>query len=193
MNILLKDLIKEIDDQQDPLKTQIYLDMDGVLVDIDKGFKKISGGYAVRDYKNNPEFGGNEKAARNKFFKLVNRTPQFWADLEPMPDAMTLWNFIKRKFVDPKPIILSAGQGTTLQLGKTQWVHKHLGADVPLTLAPSGAKKFEHIIPQENTRQVLIDDTQKNVDNWNNPALHRFAILHKNAAETIRLLNDITK
>ena len=39
MNILLKDLLHEIEDA--PLITQVYIDMDGVLVDMDGGFKKI--------------------------------------------------------------------------------------------------------------------------------------------------------
>lgn len=197
MNIRLQDLIREIDQPTDvnknPLKTQIYMDLDGVMVDMDKGFKNLSGGFTVRNFKDSPRFNGDEKAARKVFWKLINGTPGFWANLEPMPDAMVLWNYVKRKYTDPKPVVLSAGQGTSLQAGKLAWVHKHLGADVQLLLSPAGAKKAEYVLNAPDTLNILIDDTQKNIDAWNNPEQHRLAILHKNAAETIRQLEDISK
>jgi hypothetical protein len=193
MPILLQTLLSEIDSSVSPLRTQIYMDLDGVLADIDKAFKKLSGGYTPRTFKDSPEFNGDDKKARRRFWQLINSKPGFWQSLEPMPDAMVLWNFVKRKYLDPKPVVLSAGQGTELQSGKLEWVHKHLGQDVQLLLSPAGARKPEFIIEQPNTMQVLVDDTPKNVDAWNNPEKHRFAILHKNAAETIRQLNDLTK
>lgn len=185
MNISLKELLN------DPkLKIQIYCDLDGVLVNMDKGFEKISGGYTPKTYKNAPQFAGNEQAARKDFWKLIARYPRFWHDLEPMPDAQVLWKYLSETFPDPAPVILSAGQGGAILAGKTEWVRREISKTAKIFLSPSGPRKPEFIIPAPNTTNVLIDDTQKCIDAWNNGS-DRIAILHKNAAETIRLLNDI--
>ena len=185
MNISLKELIS-----QPELKIQIYCDLDGVLVDMDKGFKAISGGYTPKNFKDAPQFAGNEQAARKEFWKLIGRHPRFWHDLEPMPDAMVLWKYISETFKTPAPVILSAGQGANILAGKTHWVRQHISPTVKVILSPGGVKKPLHIIHQENTTHILVDDTQKNIDAWNNGS-NQIAILHKNAAESIRLLGEI--
>lgn len=185
MNIVLKELLN------DPkLKIQIYCDMDGVLVNMDEGFKKISGGYTPKNFKDAPQFHGDEKAARKEFWKLIARYPRFWHDLEPMPDAKVLWKYISETFKEPAPVILSAGQGGPILAGKTAWIRQHISPTAKVFIAPGGIKKPDFIIVQPNTTQVLIDDTQKNIDAWNNGS-ERLAIFHKNAAETIKLLDDI--
>ena len=49
MHILLKDLLKE--EEKSALQVQLYVDMDGVLVDMDAGFKELSDGLAPREYE----------------------------------------------------------------------------------------------------------------------------------------------
>jgi len=111
-----------------------------------------------------------------------------------MPDAMVLWKFITENFTDPVPVLLTAGQGASIAQQKTEWVRRNLGPNVRVILAPAGEKKPEHIIqyPSEGSGKyvthVLIDDLQKNINAWNNEPLHRIAILHKNAAESIKAL-----
>ena len=191
MQILLKELLKEVD-EPNPLQVQIYIDMDGVLVDMDGGFKKISGGYEVDNFKNAPEFGGDQKKAQKRFWRLIQSTPNFWLNLEPMPDAKVLWKFVKDNFKDPVPVILSAGQGTSLIQQKTQWIRKHIDPQVKVIVASGGAKKPEYIIDQPGKRitHVLIDDTQKNIDAWNNTEKHRIAILHSDAGNSIKQLQQ---
>ena len=187
--LLLKDLLKEVE-QSALLQIQIYVDLDGVLVDLDKGFGKISGGYKVENFKTAPEFNGDNKKAKKRFWQLINSTPDFWLNLEPKSDAKVLWKFIKDNFKDPVPIILSAGQGAPLIQQKTEWVHRHIDSNAKVIIAASGVKKAEYIVDQPGKRitHVLIDDTQKNIDAWNNEELHRIAILHKDAGTTIKQL-----
>lgn len=185
MNILLKELL-----DVPPLKIQIYCDMDGVLVDMDKGFEAISGGYTPKTFKDAPQFNGNDQLARKEFWKLIGRTPNFWANLDPMGDATVLWKYLTETFKDPAPVILSAGQGRDILAGKTSWIRKHISPTAQVILAPGGVKKPNYIIPQEGVTHILIDDTQKNLDVWDNGD-NRLAIFHKNAAETIRLLGEI--
>ncbi len=200
MSILLKDILKEVttDTTTDsPLKVQIYCDMDGVLANLDKGFKAISGGYSPENFKD--KFNGDKKAAQREFWKVIHKKPDFWISLEPLPDSHVLWKYLVTNFTDLKPVILTAGQGASIKEQKTEWAHKHFSPDVQVILAASGTKKPEHIInpPQQGNQyitHVLIDDTEKNIQAWDNQALHRIAIHHKNAADTIKALKPfITK
>lgn len=183
--ILLKDLLTEAD--INGRNVQVYLDADGVLADLDSGFKEISGGilpHEVADKKCN----GDKKLASKLFWKLIDKKgARFWSELKPMPDAMVLWSFFKQYH----PIILTAGQGSEILQGKTEWCHKHLGSNVTPVLAQSGVKKPNYITNDPDTVHVLIDDTQKNIDAWNNPSARRVAIHHKNAAESIRTFSEL--
>ena len=184
MHILLKDILKEqanAEGDDNPLKVQVYCDMDGVLADMDKGFKELSGGLMPNEYE--------AKNGKNSFWKLVNTKPNFWLELEPMPDAKVLWKFIHDNFKNPPPVILSAGQGTTITQQKTQWIRNHIDPNVKVIIAASGVKKPNYILnlPGRVTH-VLVDDTAKNIEAWNNEEKHRIAIHHKDAANSIEQL-----
>lgn len=187
MQILLKDILHEvIEPDQNSLKIQIYCDMDGVLVDMDGGFKKLSGGLEPEEYE--------AKNGKSSFWKLINRHPTFWADLEPMPDAQVLWKYLHTTFKNPVPVILSAGQGARVVQQKTDWIRRHIDPSVKVIIASGGTKKPEYVLnlPGRVTH-ILVDDTQKNIAAWDNQEKHRIAILHTNAADTISQLGDIQK
>lgn len=166
---------------------QVYLDLDGVLVDFDKGFKKISGGVSAEEFAR-VKFHGDVKAAKGTFWKIINRAgANWWANLDPMPDGMVLWNFFKKY----NPIILTAGRGTGIKEGKTAWVHKHLGPDIKVVISLRGEDKPMYITSDQNTIHVLIDDTKKNIDAWNNSGDGKVAMLHTSAADTIRKFTEM--
>ena len=179
MSILLKKLLKEVQ-KESSLKYQFYCDMDGVLVNLDKGFKAISGGLSPQEYeaKNGP----------NTFWNVVNKNPNFWIELEPLPDAKVLWDYIRENFKDPVPVVLSAGQGSKIKEQKTAWIRKHIDQSVQVIIASSGVSKPQYIInrPGVKLTHILLDDTSKNIDVWDNVDMHRIGILHKNAADSIR-------
>ena len=184
MHILLKNVLKEVEETS-PLKVQFYCDMDGVLVDLDKGFKKMSGGLSPKEYE--------QKNGKNSFWSVVNSNPTFWLDLEPMPDASILWDFIRDNFKNPQPVILSAGQGSRIKEQKTQWIRNHIDPTVQVLISPSGVKKPQFIIdrPDMKLTHVLLDDTDKNITAWDNSGPNRMAILHKNAADSISKIKNI--
>lgn len=166
---------------------QVYLDLDGVLVNFDGGFKKIAGGVSAEDFAR-VKFNGDIKAAKSAFWKIVGKAgANWWANLDPMPDGMVLWKFFKTY----NPIILTAGRGSGVKDGKTAWVHKHLGADINPVLASRGEDKPMYITSDPNTIHVLIDDTKKNIDAWNNSGKGRVAMLHTSAADTIRKFTEM--
>lgn len=192
MQILLKDLLKEVEnsatEKNSPLKVQIYMDMDGVLVDMEKGFKEISGGLSPKEYE--------AKNGKSSFWKVIGRKKDFWISLEPMPDAMVLWKFVSENFKNPVPVVLSAGQGSTVVQQKTEWIHKNLGPGIKVMIAPSGVKKPEFVLnPQglstnQYVTHVLVDDTDRNITSWNNESAHRIAVHHTSAAESIKALQS---
>lgn len=183
--IFLKDLLSEA--EIGGRNVQVYLDMDGVLADMEHGFEKLSGGVSTKDFAK-VRTGGNQQKGQAEFWKLIHRGgPAFWSDLPPMPDAMVLWKFFKPY----KPVILSAGQGSSVVQGKTDWCHKHLGSDINPIIARRGIEKPNYITKDPNTVHVLIDDTQKNIDAWNDTNAHRVAIHHKNAADSIRKFSEL--
>ena len=189
MHILLKDLLKE-EEEKSALQVQLYVDMDGVLVDMDAGFKELSDGLAPREYE--------EKNGKSSFWKLIASKPNFWIDLKPMPDAKQLWDVIKANFKNPPPVILSAGQGSSIVQQKTAWIRKHIDPTVKVIIASAGSKKPEYILKTPGrVTHVLLDDTgprdveddkQDNITAWNNVALHRIAIHHTDAASSIKQL-----
>lgn len=195
MQILLKSLLKEIEENV-PLQIQIYCDMDGVLADMEAGFKKISGGYTSEDLKNSPECHGDRRISQKRFWQLIGRTPNFWLNLPVMPDAKILWKYIKENFTNPPPVILSAGQGGALIAEKTQWAHTHIDPAIKVIVAHSKDKKIEYMVkypPEQRVTHVLIDDRQKNIDLWDNTDAHRIGILHTDAASTIKQLTQFAQ
>lgn len=188
MQILLKDLIKEAEEPA-TLQIQVYCDMDGVLVDMNKGFKKISGGFTPEELHTSPELKGDKKAAKKKFLQLINNTPNFWLNLEPMPDAKVLWNFIKNNFKNPPAVILSVGQGADIAQQKTAWIRKNIDPSVRVIIASVEEKKPEYILPSKGrVTHVLIDGMEINITVWDNQALHRIGILHTSAASSMNQL-----
>lgn len=187
MHILLKTLLTEQAEanNESPIKYQFYCDMDGVLVDMEGGFKKISGGLTPNEYE--------AKNGKNSFWKIVNKYPNFWIELEPLPDAKILWDYIHDNFKNPPAVILSAGQGPRIIEQKTQWIRKHIDPTVQVIIAASGVKKPNYIFQTSNdlTTHILLDDTSKNITAWENSGDNRIALLHKNAADSIKTIRQI--
>jgi 5'-nucleotidase len=214
MQILLKELLKEVQTGQgeEPLpiaspseptekiqkssqkNIQCYVDMDGVLVDMDKGFAAhpLTGGYIVKNFKNHPKFKGNGKLATSTFWKIINNTPHFWLKLPEMPDAKKLWEFLIDNFPETPPVILSAGQVDktdpkfNIQTQKEEWIRQHISSTAQVILADAGRNKSRYAINRgdPNIIHLLIDDTEisgdpnhQNCTNWEKAGAN-FKALH---------------
>ena len=94
---------------------QIYCDMDMVLVDFLGGAKEVLG----VDFR---------QANKEQRWTILDAEPNFFANLKPMPDWKTLWNFI-RKF---DPYILTAAPRSSFEKAsddKRLWCKKYLKID----------------------------------------------------------------
>jgi cytidyltransferase-like protein len=164
------ELARGLEEQEDP-KYKIYVDMDGVLVDFDGGYEKLTGMTTRAADEKGPEF----------FWKPISKAgAKWWITLNWMPDGKQLWDYVKKY----NPELLSApSREEASKMGKRIWVKRELPG-VKLILR-SADKKQEFASPNS----ILIDDREKNIEQWKNAG--GIGILHTDAASTIKKLKDL--
>jgi hypothetical protein len=148
---------------------KIYCDMDGVLVDFDKGYKDLTGTEASFD--TDPK----------QFWEPISKAgAAFWIKLKWMPDGKQLWDYIKQY----NPDLLSApSREESSKIGKRVWVKRELPG-VKLILR-SADRKQEFATPNS----ILIDDRADNIQRWKDAG--GIGIVHTSAADTIQQLKDL--
>jgi hypothetical protein len=156
------------------LKYKIYCDMDGVLVNFNKRFNKLT--------SSNPTQYREENGI-DKFWEVIdNEGVGFWVGIEWMDDGKELFNFLKENF--DVELLSSPSRAENSRLGKRLWVRNHkLGVKLNLEYSRS---KHKYAAPNH----VLIDDRKDIIKDWENKG--GIGILHTSAENTIvKLLNII--
>ena len=150
----------------------IYCDMDGVLVDFEKGYKDLTGTSTKQFPKGD-----------NSFWQPISDAgAEFWATLPWMPDGKELWNYIKKY----KPNILSSpSQDPSSKVGKEAWLKMHLQGGYKKAYFYGRANK--QLFSDKN--RILIDDLPNTISEWN--AKGGIGILHTSAANTIKELKKL--
>ena len=125
----------------------IYCDMDGVLVNFDKGYEKLTGLNVKGQFH-----------TTSNFWDPINKAgKKFWTELEWEPDGKELWDYIK----EHKPKLLSApSRDDASRVGKHEWVERELPG-VPLLLITAKHKK-----DFATANSILIDDRLDNIEGW---------------------------
>ena len=161
----------EIFEEADALKGdyKIYCDMDGVIVDFDKGYKELTNTNASFD------------TPKEEFWEPITKAgAAFWIKLKWMPDGKQLWDYIKPF----NPDLLSAPScEESSKIGKRIWVKRQLPG-VKLILRQADRKQ-EFATPNS----ILIDDRADNIQRWKDAG--GIGILHTSAADTIQQLKDL--
>ena len=146
----------------------LFLDLDGVLADFDRGVKAVTG--------KRPE-----ELPTKVMWRELARHRDFYGTLEFMHDAQDLW-----RFCEPYgPTIL-----TGLPLGswapeqKRRWVARMLGAHVPV-ITCMARDKHRHASPGA----VLVDDREKARAPWEGAG--GVFVLHTSAKASIALLTRL--
>ncbi len=150
---------------------KIFCDLDGVLVDFEKGYLELTGVDLKGEHIDGP-----------RFWEPVNKKGyDFWINLDWMRDGRELWDNIK-KF---NPYILSApSKQPDSRVAKHDWVDRELGEDVELILRSARNKK-----EFAASNHILIDDREDNINDWNESG--GIGILHKSTKDTLNKLNDL--
>lgn len=166
---------------------QPFVDMDGVLFNFKKGCRKV--------YKDFPEGMLPEKEFqqyRSKLYAAIAQTPDFFLNLEPLPDYDYLYNSLLE--MGCKPYILTAvpshlsltePEGRHVAKQKRDCILKHFGPEAAeRTIVTKAHLKQEFIMKEKLS--VLIDDLNSNIYRWNQAG--GLGILHTNPKDSIARL-----
>ena len=152
---------------------KIYVDLDEVLVDYRKVVKKF--GYDLDMLQQDQEL---EDVFWDMIHKRSKKKLPIWGGMSPMPDALELWNYVKKYDCE---ILSSMGVYGTPTQEKQEWVRRHIG-DVPVNLVYGSPAKAKFATPNS----ILIDDKLKSIEPW--IAAGGIGILHTDTLNTIKQL-----
>lgn len=160
------------------IKTEykIFVDLDGVMADLDKLVKERTGMTFEQ-----------LRAAGSGFTKFVAAEREagrtVFDQLDKMPDADYLWDYV----VKYKPDILTATGYPTEKASaeKIRWVMNNLSGYNKILMTTSGADKHVYVAPNH----VLIDDRMKSIGPWREAG--GIGILHNSAENTILQLKSL--
>jgi tRNA nucleotidyltransferase (CCA-adding enzyme) len=150
---LLKENIKSLFEDLDP-KSELYVDMDGVLADFFGVWNKMMG---VKHWKDIPDI--------DKALQKIKDTDDFWINLPMTPNGKNLLNAIKQ--FKGKYNILSAplpGDPNS-EPQKRAWIRKHLGMFPPAKIIIDH-NKAAYAKQADGTPNALIDDFGENISKW---------------------------
>ncbi len=154
-------------------KRTVYVDMDGVLADFDRGFYEISG--VSSDNVSDEELWAKISAyGKAKFF----------SGLPWMPGGKEMWNFIEQNFLTVK-ILSACGKSDKIDRqttqGKTHWLLHNLPSlrSSDIILVDNKHRKRHYSKPGD----IIIDDTPVVIQEWVKKG--GIGVLHKTAQDTI--------
>jgi 5'(3')-deoxyribonucleotidase len=176
-------------------KIQIYLDMDGVLADFNKGARKAYEHYhkIVGLYSDMKTTKYKEKL-RQDLIDNIKDTKDFWLNLDWEPNGQALWSFIKSNIDKSNIAVLTAPLDQDEKRccrDKFVWITKKLGG-IPKQRFICAHDKWNYVGKFNSSyKQILIDDRKDNIDKWNNSG--GIGILHnsQNLNDTIKNLEQI--
>ena len=166
--------------REDKENIKVYLDMDGVLADFNQRFKDLSG-------MEPNEF--ESKYGKNEFWDFIDEKHKvgFWVGIPVMNGAKQLVDWASKHDYS---ILTAPSLKKQSILGKSLWVKKHTGDLFPSkpNVIFKQAKNKHLVKPELQKTDILIDDKQSTIDNWN--AAGGTGIFYKNISQ---VLNDLGK
>lgn len=164
----------------------LYLDMDGVLVDFEGGFKRMSGGMNLKQFAQ----ANSDQAARNQYLEAGMT---FWTGLDWIQGGKELWDASIRLF-DRVAILSSAGttdeaKAEVVEMGKRTWLKKNIPSLMPERIFIVRGKHRKQEFAAKNS--ILVDDIGVTIKQWNQAG--GFGILHNSAhyKKTVEDLEDV--
>lgn len=161
---------------------KIYVDMDGVLVNFEKGLNDIlDEPYDKKRYNTDSKYKSLIWKSISKFQKDGGN---FWEQLSKMNDADQLWNYVKK--YDNVEILTATGNpkyGSGEQ--KKKWIKQNISNNVKVNLVRLSKDKAQFA----DEDSILIDDQKKSIEPWEQAG--GIGILHTDAESTIRKLRQL--
>ena len=187
----------------------IYCDMDGVLVDFEKGIVEKINSELSSDNPKLPKLAnkvveelgrnyitaddiakyssGKSKASIKYMYALVHDDEEFWATLPWIKGGKQLWARIRNL----NPMILTSpmdkkGKNESM-LGKSRWVERNLGISPDRIIFAHS--KWDYALAEDGQPNILIDDFSSKIDPWSERG--GIGILHTSAENTIKILDTL--
>lgn len=159
---------------------RLYVDMDGVLADFDRGFmERFNVDHRGKDFP------------KKEMWDLVYSVPQFFLDLPAMPRALELMETIAQlrrdRLVGEVCILTACPSSAYLDVAeqKKKWIRQHIGN---YTVLPAYRSESKPAYIQ-NPGDILIDDWRLNCEAWE--AAGGVAVKYENAAQAIADLRKV--
>lgn len=156
----------------------LFLDMDGVTVDLDALFRNLYG----KSLKEMP------KEERNRAW-VEDFKPEWFLEAPPMQDLPLLMEWAGR-FRNKRSLtaLPNRRRDKTVESmhTKTEWHHKYLPRNIPITFGPHAHDKYLHCF---GPRCILIDDNKQNIEQWTKAG--GIAVFHTSAKESIEIVDKI--
>lgn len=169
MAIAAKLSMESLFEDLDP-KSELYVDMDGVLADFFGVWNKMMGVNHWKDIKN-----------IDQALQKIKDTDDFWINLPMTPNGKTLLNAIK-KFKGKYNILSAPLPGDpNSEPQKREWIKKHLSMFPPAKIIIDH-NKAAYAKQADGTPNALIDDFGENISKWQNAG--GVGIQHKDIAVT---------
>jgi hypothetical protein len=149
---------------------EINLDLDGVHADFEKGVLVAAGGLP-------------HEITKKEMWKAIGRSKTFFEDLDLMPDALELFQYVMSTGV-PTRVLTGLPSMNDGAEQKKRWVAKMLSETIEVIVLPS-KNKWHY----SGEGKVLIDDRQDMITPWVQAG--GIGILHRSAVETIGQLKAL--
>ena len=148
-SVTMESLFEDLDP-----KSELYVDMDGVLADFFGVWNKMMG---VKHWKDIPDI--------DKALQKIKDTDDFWINLPMTPNGKSLLNAIK-KFKGKYNILSAPLPGDpNSEPQKRAWIKKHLGMFPPAKIIIDH-NKAAYAKQADGTPNALIDDFGENISKW---------------------------
>ena len=139
---------------ENKVKPEVYIDMDGVLVDFFDAWAKLMGEKDFRDIKDVA-----------KGLQAIRDEDDFWLKLKPTPNAGKLLALVRE--LKGSYTILSSplADDPRSEPHKRMWVEKNLKQFPPKKVIITG-DKAKYAQQSDGTPNILIDDFGQNIAKW---------------------------
>jgi len=154
----------------------IYVDLDGVLADLESYIEKIIG-HPLR------KIGSEWENADAIWKKLREMDEPDFSKLELLPDAMILWDYVKK--YNPNVLTATGQPAEKNDKQKRQWIEDNLTGYNDVFTVVASRNKSKWAWPDA----ILIDDREKSIIPWREKG--GIGILHTSADETIDELKKL--